>query len=198
MKRITMVAGPNGAGKTTVASTLIVDFKGLYEDFLNADEIAKGLSPLHPEGVNFEAGKLMIKRFHACVRENKSFIFESTAAGSNYGEHLKNAKNMGYEINLLFLWLLNPNQAVKRVALRVRQGGHNIPEDTIVRRYYRGLENLIKIYLPISDTALILDNSEPESGIRKTIARKEPGIGLLVEDEEIWERIHRDVNGKIK
>ena len=192
-----MIAGPNGAGKTTLAFAFIKEHKGMYEEFLNADEIARGLSPMRPESVNNEAGKLMIKRFHACLNENKSFIFESTGSGLMYAKHLENAKQTGYEVNLLFLWLLNHDQAVSRVAQRVKQGGHNIPKDDIIRRYYRGLNNLITRYLPISDTALILDNSEPESGVRKEIARKERDARLIVEDKEIWERIHRDANVKI-
>ncbi len=197
MKRITMIAGPNGAGKTTMAFTFISEHKEFYEEFLNADEIARGLSPLRPESVNREAGKLMIKRFHSCIRENRSFIFESTASGLSYAMHLENAKKKGYEVNLLFLWLLNHDQAVKRVAQRVKQGGHNIPEEDIIRRYYRGLTNLITRYLPISDTALILDNSEPEFGVRKTIARKEYNACLTIEDKKIWERIIKDADDKI-
>lgn len=198
MKRITMIAGPNGAGKTTMAFTVISKHKEIYEEFLNADEIARGLSPLKPESVALEAGQLMIQRFHLCIRENKSFIFESTASGLTYAKHLKNAKEKGYEVNLLFLWLLTHEQAVKRVALRVKQGGHNIPEADITRRYYRGLKNLVNLYLPIADTALILDNSEPESGIRKIIARKEHNAKLLVEDDKIWNRINEDAYVKIE
>jgi len=197
MKRITMVAGPNGAGKTTMAFVFVSEHKEIYEEFLNADEIARGLSPLHPERANREAGELMIRRFHSCINENKSFIFETTASGLSYSTHLKNAKKKGYEINLLFLWLLNHNQALKRVAQRVKQGGHNIPENDIIRRYYRGLKNLVAHYLPISDTALVLDNSEPESGVRKMIARKEHGTDLIIEDEEIWGKILEDIYGKV-
>lgn len=196
MKRITMIAGPNGAGKTTMAFAVISDRKEIYEEFLNADEIARGLSPLHPEGVNFEAGKLMIKRFHSCLDESKNFIFETTASGLSYATHLKKAKAKGYEINLLFLWLSGPEQAVKRVALRVRQGGHNIPEDAIIRRYYRGLNNLVNFYFPISDTAVILDNSFPEFNA-KVIARKERDSRLFIEDEESWKKIQRAANVRI-
>jgi len=197
MKRITMVAGPNGAGKTTTVFALLFPRQGIYDEFLNADEIARGLSPLHPDSVSREAGELMIRRFHACIRENKNFIFETTASGLSYATHLEKAKQAGYKINLFFLWLLNSDQAVKRVAERVKQGGHNIPEEDIIRRYSRGLKNLIELYLPLSDTALILDNSEPESGIEKVIARKESIDRLIIEDEEIWEKIHKGAHGKI-
>ena len=109
---------------------------------------------------------------------------------------MNHAKQMGYEINLVFLWLLNHEQAVKRVAQRVKQRGHNIDEAVIVRRYYKGLKNLIHVYLPIADTALVLDNSEPEFGLNKIIARKDRDF-FEVEDKEIWEKIQRDTNVKI-
>jgi predicted ABC-type ATPase len=192
-----MVAGPNGAGKTTTALALLSPQQEIYDEFLNADEIARGLSPLHPASVNREAGKLMIKRFHSCIIENKSFIFETTASGLSYANHLKNAKKMGYRVDLLFLWLLNYEQAVKRVAQRVKQGGHNIPKEDIIRRYARGLKNLVAHYLPIVDSALILDNSEPEAGTKKVIVRKEHGDRLVIEDKEIWGKILEDVHGKI-
>jgi predicted ABC-type ATPase len=197
MKRLMMIAGPNGAGKTTTANAFLSQQKDLYDDFLNADHIAQGLSPLHPESVNRQAGELMIKRFHDHLKLNVSFAFETTASGISYANHLKKAKENGYEINLMFLWLSSPDQAVKRVAQRVRQGGHNIPEDDIRRRYHRGLKNLLNLYLPLASTALILDNSSAESGTRKIIARKDLGFQLQVEDEEIWEKIQRSANVKI-
>ncbi len=192
MKKIRMVAGPNGAGKTTMAYALITDLEGVYEEFLNADEIARGLSPMRPESVSLEASKLMLKRFRFCLEERKSFIFETTGSAKTYDKYLSEAKNVGYEINLLFLWLSSPDQAVKRVASRVKQGGHNIPKEDIIRRYYRGLKNLLEIYLPLADSAYILDSSMPESGIGKIIAKKEHKKSLLVEDKEIWEQIQRD------
>ena len=138
----------------------------------------------------------MLKRFRTCVDENKSFIFESTASGITDRLRLDHAKQMGYEINLVFLWLLSHDQAVKRVAQRVKQKGHNIPEEVIIRRYYRGLNNLINIYLPVVDTALVLDNSEPESGVKKVIARKDYNY-FEIEDKEIWKKINEDMNVKI-
>jgi predicted ABC-type ATPase len=196
MKRIMMIAGPNGAGKTTMAVTFLEKHEEIYEDFLNADEIARGLSPMQPESVALEAGKLMLKRFHSCIAENKSFIFESTVSGLAYRRHLIHAKQIGYEICLVFLWLLNHEQAVKRVAQRVRQKGHNIDKDVIIRRYYKGIKNLLDLYLPIVDTALILDNSGQEAGVRKVIAKKDSDL-FIVEDREIWEKMHRSVNAKI-
>ncbi len=187
-----MVLGPNGAGKTTMAYALITDLEEGYEDFLNADEIAKGISPMRPESANLEAGKLMLRKLRLYLQERRSFIFEITGSARIYDKYLKDAKNAGYKINLLFLWLSSPEQAVKRVALRVKQGGHNIPKEDIVRRYYRGLKNLLDIYLPIADTAYVVNNSMPELDTIKIIARKEDKNTLFIEDEEIWEKIQRD------
>jgi predicted ABC-type ATPase len=196
MKRLMMIAGPNGAGKTTTANALLTQQKDLYADFLNADHIAQGLSPLHPESVNRQAGELMSKRFHDCLNLNINFVFETTASGLSYATHLKNAKKNGYEINLMYLWLSSPDQAVKRVAQRVKQGGHNIPEIDIRRRYCRGITNLLNLYLPLADTALILDNSSAEAGIEKIIAKQNLGVPLQVEDEEIWEKLLESANVK--
>ena len=136
-----MVAGPNGAGKTTMTLELISTLPMFYE-FINADEIAKALAPLHPETVALTASKLMIKRMKELLNANKNFTFETTAAGVNYIKHLKVAQLQGYEITLTFLWLSSPNEAIKRVAERVKQGGHDVPKEVIIKRYYAGLKNL--------------------------------------------------------
>lgn len=183
-----MIAGPNGAGKTTTAMSLIPNAAMIYE-FINADEIARGLAPLHPESMSLTAGKLMLKRLRELLDAHKSFAFETTASGRNYIKHLKAAQASGYEIHLLFLWLSSPDLAVKRVAKRVVQGGHHIPEEIIKRRYYTGLKNLIKDYLPLADTALILDNSTAE--LNKIIVSKDRANGLKIGEANIWEEIER-------
>lgn len=136
-----MIAGPNGSGKTTTALPLLsqhLNCHAIYE-FINADEIARGLAPLHPETMNLTASKLMISRLRELLAANKNFAFETTGAGKNYIKYLEQAQSKGYEINLLYLWLSDENLAVKRVAQRVAQGGHNIPENDIRRRYKQGL-----------------------------------------------------------
>ncbi len=187
-----MIAGPNGAGKTTVATELLSASSVLYE-YINADEIAKGLAPNHPESMSLTASKLMIGRLKELLENNKNFAFETTAAGSNYLKYLKKAKANGYEINLFFLWLANPEQAVKRVAQRVKQGGHHIPKGTIVRRYYAGLTNLISLYLPVTDRAVLIDNSTEEP-TGKLIARKKIKHDIEIIDRQIWEKIQRSEN----
>lgn len=196
-KLITMIAGPNGAGKTTTTSVLLTAEKELYDESLNADEIARGLAPLHPEGVSIEAGKLMIKRLRELLAANKSFTFETTASGTMHRAYLQEAHSKGYEINIMFLWLSSAEQAVERVANRVKMGGHNIPENVIKRRYYRGLKNLLHYYLPIADTALIIDNSAAKTNQIKVIAKKDLNDQLQVKDERIWEEIQRSANVEI-
>lgn len=186
-----MIAGPNGAGKTTMALALIPSLPMLYE-FINADEIARGLAPLHPESVALTASKLMIKRLRELLEAQQSFAFETTAAGTNYLKHLKEAKARGYEINLMYLWLATPEQAIKRVAQRVVQGGHHVPTETIRRRYYAGLKNILKSYLPLADTAIILDNSLEKS--EKIVAKKNRGYPLKIEDVNIWEEMQRVIH----
>lgn len=162
VKRILMIAGPNGEGKTTTALTLIPNLPLLYE-FVNADEIARGLAPLHQESVALAASKLMIQRIKEMLKDGKSFAFETTASGVNYVRHLSRAKDLGYEINLMYIWLSRADLAVQRVIQRVKQGGHNIPEQTIRRRYVASLKNLIKYYLPLADSVLVVDNSSEQT-----------------------------------
>ena len=159
----------------------------LYE-FINADEIARGLAPKHPESMALTASKLMINRLKELLEANKNFAFETTASGTNYIKHLKSAKAKGYEVNLTFLWLSKPEEAVKRVAQRVKQGGHHVPEESIVRRYYLGIKNLIVHYLPLADEALIMDNSSEESS-KRLIARKNKNNSIEIIDRTIWEKI---------
>jgi predicted ABC-type ATPase len=187
-KKIFMIAGPNGAGKTTTALVIQPDLMDIYE-FINADEIAFGLAPLHPESVTLTASKLMIKRLQELLQANKSFSFETTAAGTNYVKYLKQARAKGYEISLLFLWLPNADLAVERVAKRVEQGGHFIPEDTVRRRYILGIKNLLKHYLPLAHRIVVLDNSV--SGSQKFIASKSLNGSLKILDKSIWKEMER-------
>jgi len=169
-RKILMLAGPNGAGKTTLAKKLITHSTDYY-DFVNADEIARGLSPMHPEHVALAAGKLMLLRMQELLKAGKSFAFETTASGVNYVKHLKQAQTNGYDVELVFLWLATECQAVERVAQRVQQGGHYVPKEAIVRRYHAGLRNLFAHYLPLSDRAVVMDNS----GERERVLDMEAG-----------------------
>ena len=157
-KNLYIVAGCNGAGKTTASYTILPEIIECKE-FVNADEIAKGLSPFQPETVSFEAGRIMINRINDLLEENENFAFETTLSTRSYKNKVLKAKEQGYTVTLLFFWLNNIELAKERVKTRVKEGGHNIPEDVIERRYLKGIYNLFDIYLPIVDSALIFDNS---------------------------------------
>lgn len=169
-KNLYIIAGCNGAGKTTASYTILPEIIDCKE-FVNADEIAKGLSPFQPEKVAIDAGRIMLKRINELIKENENFAFETTLSTKSYRNKLLQAREKGFTITLLFFWLQNVELAKERVRIRVVEGGHNIDSQIIERRYYKGIENLFDIYLPIVDGALIFDNSEgkPELIAEKTI-----------------------------
>ena len=157
-KNLYIIAGCNGAGKTTACFTILPEIINCKE-FVNADEIARGLSPFQPEKVAFEAGRIMLHRINDLFAANLNFAFETTLSTKIYKQKIIMAKEKGYVTTLLFFWLKNVDLAKERVAIRVAEGGHNIPPDVIERRYKNGIKNLFDIYLPLVDGALILDNS---------------------------------------
>jgi predicted ABC-type ATPase len=158
-KNLYIIAGCNGAGKTTASFTILPEIINCKE-FVNADEIAKGLSPFQPEKVAFEAGRIMLKRIEELLKENKSFAFETTLSTKSYKNKIIKAKENGYNVTLLFFWLQNADLAKERVKTRVLEGGHNIEPEVIERRFENGIKNLFNLYLPIVDGALIFDNSQ--------------------------------------
>ena len=158
-KELYIIAGCNGAGKTTASFTILPEILNCKE-FVNADEIAKGLSPFQPEKVSFEAGRIMLERISDLLDSNENFAFETTLASKSYKSKIFLAKEKGYNVTLLFFWLQNVNLAIERVKTRVLEGGHNIEVEVIKRRYKNGIKNLFEIYLPIADEVMIFDNSE--------------------------------------
>ena len=157
-KKLYIIAGCNGAGKTTASFTILPEILDCKE-FVNADEIAKGLSPFQPEKVSFEAGRIMLNRIQELLDNNTSFAFETTLSTRSYKNKVLAAKQKGYNVTLLFFWLQTIELAKERVLIRVKEGGHNIEPEVIERRYLKGIHNLFEIYLPIVDGALIFDNS---------------------------------------
>lgn len=158
-KKLYIIAGCNGAGKTTASFTILPEILDCKE-FVNADEIAKGLSPFQPEKVSIEAGRIMLKRINELLSENEIFAFETTLSTKSYKNKITEAKEKGYRVTLLFFWLQSIELANERVKTRVLEGGHNIAFEIVERRYKKGIKNLFDIYLPIVDGALIFDNSE--------------------------------------
>jgi predicted ABC-type ATPase len=153
-----IIAGPNGAGKTTFAENFLpVEAECL--NFINADLIAQGLAPFNPERVALEAGKIFLRRLDTIVSNKESFAFETTLSGLNYIDRIEKWKQIGYEVILYFLKLPSEEMAIQRVRLRVAQGGHNVPRDVIIRRYFRGWRNFQKYYMHLVDAWVIFDNS---------------------------------------
>lgn len=183
-KNLYIIAGCNGAGKTTASFTILPEIIECKE-FVNADEIAKGLSPFQPENVSFEAGRIMLNRINDLLKENESFAFETTLSTRSYKNKILKAKEQGYTITLLFFWLNNVELAKERVKIRVQEGGHNIPKDVIERRYLKGIINLFDIYLEIVDGTLIFDNSYGE---HELIAQKIENEDLMIFD---FEKFHQ-------
>ena len=187
-KKIVFIAGPNGAGKTTTARLLLPTFFRANE-FVNADEIAKGLSPFNPQSVNFTAGKIMLQRIATLMGEGRSLGIETTLSAQRHKELILEAKSKGYSVGIIFLYLNSVSLAKKRVQNRVSQGGHDIPPHIIERRYERGLKNLTCLYLPICDWAYITDNSSSDTKETKAISIKDENGFMSVVDEELWEKI---------
>ena len=154
-----IIAGCNGAGKTTASYSVLPDLLNCRE-FVNADEIAKGLSPFNPESVAIEAGKLMLQRINLLLCQRKTFAIETTLATRSYASLIKRAHEKGYQVVLLFFWLSSPEMAIERVAKRVSEGGHNIPTETIIRRYWLGLQNFFNIFTPLVDSWMFFDNED--------------------------------------
>ena len=156
-KRILIIAGPNGAGKTTYANAWLQ--KGGYRHFVNADLIAKGLSPFDPDAAAVQAGRLMLEKLDELAARGESFAFETTLSGLGYVRRIQEWKKQGYRITLVFLRLQDPEQSVERVAQRVSLGGHNIPPEVARRRFGKGLANFYEVYRNLVHDWALVDNS---------------------------------------
>jgi predicted ABC-type ATPase len=192
---VVVIGGPNGAGKTTAAASLLP--RGLQiRDFVNADAIASGLSAFAPERVAIQAGRIMLGRLAELARKRESFAFETTLASRSFAPFLRRLQGDGYRVHVIYIWLRRPELAVRRVAERVRRGGHDIPEEVIRRRYRSGLENFIRLFRPLADEWILCDNSEGEL---QEIARggREAETSILI--QETYDEIERqvaDANGE--
>ena len=184
-KQLYIIAGCNGAGKTTASFTILPEVLDCKE-FINADEIAKGLSPFQPESVAMQAGRIMLARMDELLQKGETFAFETTLATKSYKQKIEWAQANGYEVTLLFFWLRNVTMAKERVAQRVAEGGHSIPTETIERRYHNGIANLFAIYMDMVDICYIFDNSEGE---RTPIAKKYKGEKEIIYNIDLYNQM---------
>ena len=156
--RVIIIAGPNGAGKTTFAREFLPNEAGCPV-FVNADLIAAGLAPFAPESAAIQAGRLMLQELRRHFAARVSFAFETTLSGRGYLRLIDQWQAAGYRVKLLFLQLDSAEEAIARVAQRVKQGGHNIPEPVVRRRYAAGRQYLKELYAPKVDAWALYDNA---------------------------------------
>jgi predicted ABC-type ATPase len=187
MPNLYIIAGCNGAGKTTASFTVLPEMLDC-DEFVNADEIAKGLSPLKPENAAIEAGRIMLQKIDNFINKKIDFAFETTLSTRSYTHTILKAKQKGYDVTLLFFWLDSTNLAIERVKSRVIEGGHNIQSDVIIRRYFHGLKNLFKLYIPIADLWMIFDNSTTSAVL---IAEGNTFLNMKIQDIVTFEKIKK-------
>ncbi len=178
-----VIGGPNGSGKSTLAPFLLRD-KLHLANFINADTIASGLSAFEPDQVQIEAGRIALNRLEQLATQHQSFAFESTLASRTYARRISQWRTTGYRFHLIFLWLQSSELAIERVAIRVKLGGHSIPEETIRRRYLRGIQNFHDLYKPLANSWSVIDNSK--SGQPALIAHRANSGCLTIYKNELW------------
>jgi len=193
MPDLFIIAGCNGAGKTTTSFTVLPEILQCRE-FVNADNIAAGLSPFNTDSVAVEAGRIMLQRIDQLISENVSFAFETTLATRSYVSLIRKVHELDYKVTILYFWLKSPEFAIQRVAKRVSEGGHNIPKDVIERRYYRGIHNLVNLYMPVVDKWSVIDNLD---AIPNLIAEGKKNSEKIIDNNELWNIfIEQSIYGK--
>ena len=188
-KNLYIISGCNGAGKTTASYTVLPEILNCKE-FVNADEIARGLSPFNPESVVIEAGRLMLQRIDFLLEKDTSFSIETTLSTKSYINLVRRAQEKGFSVRILFFWLNSPELAIRRVAERVAKGGHNIPEPIIRRRYTAGLKNLFNLFMDQVDYWDIYDNSDYP---RKQIACGGKNAKTIINEDFLFNQLKRYV-----
>ena len=188
-KKLYIIGGCNGAGKTTASFNMLPDILDCKE-YVNADEIARGISPFQPEKVSFEAGRIMLQRIKDLLTSGEDFAFETTLATKSFKGVIEKAREKGYYVCLIYIWLESTQLAEMRVQARVEEGGHNIPLEIIERRYYRGLNNLFKLYHDLCDLLLIYDNS---TSIPELVYEKSGSDGVQIYNGDKFRQIKPQV-----
>ena len=187
MPTVYLIAGCNGAGKTTASLTLLPEMLECKE-FVNADNIAAGISPFQPDKVAIEAGRLMLKRINDLKKIKIDFAIETTLSSRNYISKIKEFQKENYEVILIYFWLNTPLLAIERIKERVKKGGHFIPDEIVTRRYYRGIKNLLQYFIPFCDYWLVFDNSSQNAVM---VAEGIKDLEKKIFNDEIWQQINR-------
>ena len=190
MPNLYIISGCNGAGKTTASFTVLPEMLDCRE-FVNADEIARELSPFQPEKVAVEAGRIMLQRIEELLRKKEDFAIETTLATRSYAQTIKKASGSGYNVTLVYFWLASPELAIQRVKNRVAEGGHHIPEYVIrrrykSRRYKKGVKTLFQLFIPVCDYWIVIDNSQTPYNI---VAEGQEEQELKVQNQSGWEKL---------
>jgi predicted ABC-type ATPase len=185
---VLIVGGPNGAGKTTISRAVVAETLGIAE-FVNADIIAQGLSGFDPDRSAIQAGRIMLARMRELAATRSTFAFETTLASRTFAPWIESLLADGYEFYLVFVWLRSAELAVRRVARRVRQGGHAVPAEVIRRRYGRGISNFVRLYMPLTTHWRVYDNSNSSPGGPALVARGRAGEAPVIVNASIWKRI---------
>lgn len=185
MPRLYIISGCNGAGKTTASYTMLPEMLECSE-FVNSDEFAKGLSPFQPEKASIQASRYMITKIRYLLKRQRDFGIETTLATRTLLKTIRMAQAAGYTVTLLYFWLNSPELAIERVAARVETGGHNIPEETIRRRYRVGIDYFFHDYAPICERWILADNSQIPF---RVIAEGSKNDLINIKDETTYDKI---------
>ena len=183
-----IISGCNGSGKTTASYTLLPELLDCSE-FVNSDEFAKSLAPFHPETAYITASRYMLKKLRYLFTRREDFCIETTLATRSLLKMVRMAQDQGYFVTVVYLWLNDPEIAIRRVAARVEAGGHDVPPDVIRRRYFTGLEYFFNLYLPVCDKWMLVDNSEAEFRIIAEGSAK----GTTVRDLALYNQISNQI-----
>ena len=187
--QVAVLGGINGAGKTTASQRILRDAMRIPV-FTNADAIARGLNAFDPESEAFRAGRVMLDHMRELVAARRSFAFETTLAARTYARWLGELRRGGYDVHLFYYWLDSPDLSIRRVAERVRAGGHFVPDDTIRRRYSRSVGNFLNLYRPVVTTWQVYDNS---NGGSRLIAFNNSFFDTIL-DPDRWELFNRSAD----
>lgn len=194
MPKLYIISGCNGAGKTTASYSLLPEMLNCSE-FVNSDEFAKNLSPFDPSLASIQASRYMLMKTKYLLERKRDFAIETTLATRTLLKLIKAAQEAGYTVTLLYFWLNSPELAIERVKARVKTGGHDIPEDTIIRRYHVGVEYFFNIYAPICERWILADNSQIPF---RVIAEGSKDEVINIKDNETYEKIRSILPGHVQ